>query len=112
MIKAIADRFYLGTIKTFSKLKVSFIHASDMLHKTIYVWSLIYTEEGSAYEMWLEGAQDVVLELEREHKSKLRECGFSAVQPENLSTIVNPSIMKLIEEEEKTGMRRLGSLYT
>ncbi|ORE18361.1 hypothetical protein BCV71DRAFT_285510, partial [Rhizopus microsporus] len=55
MINVIADRFYLGTIKTFSKLKMLFIHASGI--KTIYAWSLRYAEEGSAYEMWLEGAQ-------------------------------------------------------
>jgi hypothetical protein len=30
MIKAIADRFYLGTIKMFSKIKILFVHASGM----------------------------------------------------------------------------------
>lgn len=41
----------------------------------------------------------------------LKKFIFSSFPSENVSVIVNPSIMKLTEEEDKTGMYQLGPFY-
>ncbi|ORE18767.1 hypothetical protein BCV71DRAFT_178927 [Rhizopus microsporus] len=45
-----------------------------------------------------------MLKLQEEHKKKLVEYHFSTPPLETSETIVNPSILKLTEENDKTGM--------
>jgi hypothetical protein len=45
-----------------------------------------------------------MLKLQEEHKKKLEEYIFSTSPSETLETIVNPSILKLTEENDKAGM--------
>ncbi|EIE90517.1 hypothetical protein RO3G_15228 [Rhizopus delemar RA 99-880] len=56
MLKTVADEFYLGSVSTFSKLKLFFVHASG---KSLYLWSMKFVQEGPAYELWLEGAHEI-----------------------------------------------------
>jgi hypothetical protein len=50
--------------------------------------------------------------LKSEHKKILKQCCFTSLPIENLSSVVNPSIMKLTEAEDKTGLSETGSFYT
>lgn len=54
---------------------------------------------------------DVVRELEAEHRKMLKQYRFTSFPAENLSSFVNPSIMKLTEAEGKTGMSEIGPFY-
>ncbi|RCI01069.1 hypothetical protein CU098_012053, partial [Rhizopus stolonifer] len=126
VIKTVADEYYLGSIEDFSKVKIIFVQAAG---KTIYIWSLEYIIEGPAYELWLEGRLDInpkfgskvaelpkiinfllatekdsvesISALKDEHMRKLKKLRFTSFPSENLSTIVNPSILKLVEEEDE-----------
>ncbi|CEG80194.1 hypothetical protein RMATCC62417_14563 [Rhizopus microsporus] len=140
MIKTIADESFLGSIETFAKIKVLFVHAAD---RTIYLWSVKYAKEGPAYELWLEGRLNIkpkfenkveelpkvlnfywlmkclleesvnnIYALDAEHIQMLKKFRYSTFPSENLSVLVNPSIMKLTEEEDKAGMYQLGPFYT
>jgi hypothetical protein len=42
---------------------------------------------------------------------KLKELRFASFPSENLSTIVNPSILKVVEEEDTAGMHQLGPFH-
>ncbi|KAG1038176.1 hypothetical protein G6F43_012732 [Rhizopus delemar] len=51
-------------------------------------------------------------QLKKEHTEYLVKNRFSGATPSTtLSTIVNPSILKLTEEDDKTGMHSLGPFY-
>lgn len=52
-----------------------------------------------------------IYSLKAEHMEKLKELRFASFPLENLSTIINPSILKLVEEEDKVGMHQLGPFY-
>jgi hypothetical protein len=51
-------------------------------------------------------------QLKKEHTEYLVNNRFNGVTPSHtLSTIVNPSILKLLEEDDKAGMHLLGPFY-
>ncbi|CEG71274.1 hypothetical protein RMATCC62417_07030 [Rhizopus microsporus] len=139
MLKTISDEFYLGTIEVFSKLKALFVYAvgtTVYIWSLKYVQAGSVYElwlEGSlgleikfdkAVEQlpkvvnfyWtmkclLQQTVDVVRELEAEHRKMLKQYRFTSFPAENLSSFVNPSIMKLTEAEGKTGMSEIGPFY-
>ncbi|RCH89331.1 hypothetical protein CU098_009664, partial [Rhizopus stolonifer] len=54
-----------------------------------------------------------ILKLKEEHSAALVESRFkSNYTCQSLSEIVNPSILKLVEEDDKTGMASLGPFYS
>lgn len=53
-----------------------------------------------------------MLKLQEEHKQKLVEHRFSTPPSETLETIINPSILKLTEENDKTRIYLLGPFFT
>ncbi|KAG2236613.1 hypothetical protein INT48_000168, partial [Thamnidium elegans] len=131
MLTTIADEFYLGTMEVFSRVKVLFVHAADT---TAYVWSLRYVEEGPAYELWLGGFFDLDIKFDHATEKLLKALNFywtmkcllqetvDAIRElevehkkmfpdDNLSSTVNPSIMKLTEAEDKAGMGEMGPFY-
>ncbi|KAI8329780.1 hypothetical protein EDC96DRAFT_57141 [Choanephora cucurbitarum] len=131
MMKAVADEFYLTKVNTFAKLKTLFLHAFG---NTMYLWSLRYIKEGSLYELWLEtnlelctSSEDaiehlqmkclvkkgveVLLELQNEHKAKLKQCRFSSGHVTNLTHAINPTIIKLNEAKDKAGMADIGPFF-
>ncbi|CAO3660636.1 unnamed protein product [Rhizopus stolonifer] len=55
---------------------------------------------------------DAINELESDHKKVLKQCRFTSFPFENLSSLVNPSIMRLTEAEDKTGLSEIGPFYT
>ncbi|KAI9475540.1 MAG: hypothetical protein EXX96DRAFT_485762, partial [Benjaminiella poitrasii] len=59
----------------------------------------------------LEDSVESISALKDEHTKKLKELRFASFPSENLSTIVNPSILKLVEEEDKAGMHELGPFH-
>ncbi|KAI8351191.1 hypothetical protein EDC96DRAFT_447990 [Choanephora cucurbitarum] len=139
MIKAAADEFYLAKVNTFVKLKILFLHAfGDTLYlwSLHYVeegplyelWleaSLeLYTRFEDAIEhlpkaitfFWkmkclVKEGVEVLLELQDEHKAKLKQCRFNSLPVENLKIVINPTIMKLNEAEDKAGMADLGPFF-
>ncbi|KAG1471324.1 hypothetical protein G6F56_002193 [Rhizopus delemar] len=51
-------------------------------------------------------------QLKKEQAEHIEKNGLVDVTPSNsLSTIVNPSILKLLEKDDKAGMRLLGPFY-
>lgn len=140
MLKTIADEFYLRTIEIFSRMKVLFVHATDttvymwslrqveegpacelwlegsldldtkfdqvteQLSKALnFYWKMKYL---------LQKTVDVVRELEVEHKKVLKQYRFASFPDDNLSSLVNPNIMKLTEVEDKAGMGEMSPFYT
>ncbi|CEG82389.1 hypothetical protein RMATCC62417_16464 [Rhizopus microsporus] len=112
MLKFIADEFYLGTIEVFSKLKALFksVGALDLdtkFDKTVeqlpkafkFYWTV---------KCLLQQTVDAVRELEVEHKKILKQYRFTSFPAENMSSFVNPSIMKLTKAEDKAGMSEIG----
>jgi hypothetical protein len=55
----------------------------------------------------------VIAQLKKEHNDTLAEQMFSTTQQSQqvLSTIVSPSILKLTDEKDKTGMHLLGPFF-
>jgi hypothetical protein len=52
------------------------------------------------------------VQLKKEYTEYLIKNRFNDITPsDSLSTIVNPSILKLLEEDDKTGMHLLGPFY-
>ncbi|KAG1471181.1 hypothetical protein G6F56_002270 [Rhizopus delemar] len=55
----------------------------------------------------------VIAQLKKEYNAALVKNRFNPNAPSNtLSTIVNPSILKLTEEEDKAGMHLLGPFFS
>ncbi|CAO3617236.1 unnamed protein product, partial [Mucor hiemalis] len=141
MLKAIADKYSFGSMETFKKLKVFFVHAAE---KTVRLWSLRHIPEGPVYELWLEQKYEIdpsfderaeqvplsvkfywalkclidetatnIATLKQEHMSTYGKNALTSSMPENnLSTAVSCSMLKLSEDEDKSGMFRLGPFYT
>ncbi|KAI7890293.1 uncharacterized protein EV154DRAFT_538429 [Mucor mucedo] len=59
----------------------------------------------------LEDSVENISTLKDDHCQKLKEFRFTSFPSENLSTVVNPSILKLVEEDDKVGMHQLGPFY-
>lgn len=64
------------------------------------------------YKCLLEETTDTMLKLQEEHNKKLEEYNCSISPMETLGTIVNPSILKLTEKNDKAGMYLLGPFFT
>ncbi|CAO3687092.1 unnamed protein product [Rhizopus stolonifer] len=140
MLKTIADEFYFGTIEAFSRVKVLFVYAADTtvyIWRLRYVeedsayelWmegSLdLVTKFDQATEQlpkalnfyWtmkclLQQTVDVIRELEVEHKKMSKQYRYASFPDDKLSSLVNLSIMKLTEAEDKVGMGEMGPFYT
>ncbi|KAI9480984.1 MAG: hypothetical protein EXX96DRAFT_595019 [Benjaminiella poitrasii] len=139
MLKTVADEFYLASVSTFSKLKLFFVHASGKTiylwsmrfieERPAYeLWLEREHKIKSSFEekveqlpesinfFWtmrclLQQTEVIIRELEKEHKEKLKKYRFSSFPSKSLSSIINPSILKLIEKEDKQGMSKLGPFY-
>ncbi|KAG2203447.1 hypothetical protein INT47_008174 [Mucor saturninus] len=60
----------------------------------------------------LKQASRIVIKLKKEHEATLVKNIFKKSSDlTSLSTIVNPSILRLIEDEDKAGMDELGSVF-
>lgn len=59
----------------------------------------------------LKATTSIIIQLKKEHDSAFIKNRFTADKLESLSPIVNPSISKLIKEEDKAGMAKLGPIY-
>ncbi|KAG1137090.1 hypothetical protein G6F37_012425 [Rhizopus arrhizus] len=136
MLKTIADCFSLGTMESFQKVKVFFTHAAGT---TVYLWSLRFESSASLYEFWLEDklvikpsikdksealpdfisfywnmkclvkeSVNQILQLEKEHDENLIKRRFD----DSPFSSVNPSILRLTEEEDKPGMSLLGPFFS
>ncbi|GAA5809107.1 hypothetical protein MFLAVUS_002511 [Mucor flavus] len=105
-----------------------------MPQRTLYLWSLRFVEEGPAYELWLESRLEIkprfedkieelpkvcileeavrnIFALNAKHNEIIKKFRFSTFPTYNLASVINPSIMKLTEEEDKTEMFKLEPFY-
>ncbi|KAG1466888.1 hypothetical protein G6F56_004605 [Rhizopus delemar] len=140
MLKSIADEFPMATVETFQKCKVFFVHGAGeniylwslrfepkgpiyelWLEDTLYIKPDI-DDKLDALPRFLNffwGMKCLLTEsilgfaqLKKEHTEYLVNNRFNGVTPSHtLSTIVNPSILKLLEEDDKAGMHLLGPFY-
>ncbi|KAG1560891.1 hypothetical protein G6F49_002300 [Rhizopus delemar] len=129
MIKTVADEYYLGSIENFSKVKIIFIQAAGrtiyiwslkyIVEGPAYELWLegrldINPRFGSKVAelpkiisfYWLlkcllEDSVKSISALKNEHMKKLKELRFASFPSKSLSTIINPSILRLVEEEDK-----------
>ncbi|KAL9542953.1 hypothetical protein MBANPS3_008347 [Mucor bainieri] len=139
MIKCIADDYRLGSLDTFTKVKVFFIHAAD---ERLHLWSISYNNEG-AFDLWRETSIHIlpdetdkilyvpklvqflwitkslveesvgnIMELKQQHDANSIEHQFSVDEQQSLSDIVNPIILKLTKEDDHHGMAGLGPVYS
>ncbi|KAG1144359.1 hypothetical protein G6F37_007464 [Rhizopus arrhizus] len=141
MIKAIADNYSFGSLETFKNVKVFFVHAAgktvrlwSMRHVpegTVYeLWlEQNYTINPSFDERveqvpltikfyWTlkclidETAKNLAA-LKQEHMKVLSENALTSSLPkDNLSTTISCSMLKLTEEEDKSGIFRFWPFYT
>lgn len=140
MIKTIADEYQYASITTFKKVKVIFVHASDTTvylwsmsfvpDESIYeLWLEDILEIKPSIDDKLEAIPNfiqfywktkellkqtskIVMELKKEHEATLVKNMFKKSSDlTSLSTIVNPSILRLIEDEDKAGMAELGPVF-
>ncbi|KAI8359802.1 hypothetical protein BD560DRAFT_405287 [Blakeslea trispora] len=141
MLKAIADHYSHGSLKIFKNVKVFFVHAAGKtvrLWSLRYVpegpvyelWlEQSYTMDPSFDERadqvpimikfyWtlkclIDETAKSLENLKKEHIKVISENALTSSLPkDNLFTSVNYSILKLTEEEDRTGMFRLGPFYT
>jgi hypothetical protein len=141
MLKTITVDYQYLSLATFKKIKVLFVHTTDRTvylwsislapEGTIYKLWLenlleIKPDIGDKLEAipnflqsyWkmkdlLKETSRMMMELKKEHDSILIENRFkSSSYLNSLSFIVNPSILRLTEEEDKTGMANLGTLFS
>ncbi|KAG1489126.1 hypothetical protein G6F48_011629 [Rhizopus delemar] len=140
MLKNIADEFPMASMEVFQKCKVFFVHgAGKNLHLwslrfepegpvfELWLEDILYIKPDiddklDAFPSFLKffwGMKCLLAEsvlnfsqLKKEHTEYLVKNRFSGATPSTtLSTIVNPSILKLTEEDDKTGMHSLGPFY-
>lgn len=141
MLKTIADEYQYGSFARFEKIKVYFVHATDRtvylwsmslaLEGSIYdLWleDSLEIKPGISDKLeaipnfhqfyWkikelLKETSRMVMELKKEHDSTLMKNMFqSSSCLSSLSLIVNPSILRLTEEEDKSGMVDLGPFFS
>ncbi|KAG0822793.1 hypothetical protein G6F16_011166 [Rhizopus arrhizus] len=132
MLKTIADTFYFASIKQFGQMKVFFVHAAEKniylwslryehegrayelwLEKTLHLQPEFEKQNEElpnvinfywSMKCLLEETTDTMLKLQEEHNKKLEEYNCSISPMETLGTIVNPSILKLTEKNDKAGI--------
>lgn len=140
MIKTIADEYQYASITTVKKAKVIFVHASDttvylwsmsfVSDESIYeLWleDILEIKPGIDDKLeaipnfiqfyWktkelLKQTSRLVMELKKEHEATLVKSMFKKSSDlTSLSTIVNPSILRLIDDEDKASMAELGPVF-
>lgn len=140
MLKTKADQYRYGSIAKFSKIKVFFIHAANRTvylwsmsladEESIYdLWLEDFLDIKGTIDdklqdipnflqfYWklkelLKETSQAILELKKEHEANLTRDMFNPTNSlKPLSNIVNPSILRLIEEEDKTSTAKLGPVY-
>ncbi|KAI8091742.1 hypothetical protein BDF21DRAFT_449119 [Thamnidium elegans] len=140
MMKTVADEYQYASITTFKKLKIIFAHASDTTvylwsmsfipDESIYeLWLEDILEIKPDIDDKLEAIPNfvqfywktkellkqtsrIVMELKKEHDATLvRNMFKKSSDLTSLSSIVNPSILRLIEDEDKVGMAELGPIF-
>ncbi|KAI8877157.1 hypothetical protein K501DRAFT_278719 [Backusella circina FSU 941] len=101
MLKVIADEWEMGSFKSFSNIKMYFLHACGTKAR---VWSLCSPKE-NVYDS-LKKTQANIRILKKEDEEQMKKYCFNEYSsPENiLSSIVNPQIMKLTERNNSAGM--------
>ncbi|OBZ82243.1 hypothetical protein A0J61_09710 [Choanephora cucurbitarum] len=141
MLKGIADEYHLASVDTFSKLKILFVHAADdkvflWSIRFVNAFSLFemwqekslqvnpspeakaaFVPECIAFYLHLktelEKTVTCISTLKLEHEEQLKKNMFRPTSSiTSLKQIVNPSILKLIEEDDKIGMAELGPFYS
>ncbi|KAG2203375.1 hypothetical protein INT47_010073 [Mucor saturninus] len=140
MLKSIADEFPMATVEAFQKCKVFFVHGAGKniyfwslrfepkglifelrLKDTLYIKPDI-DDKLDALPHFLKLFWDMkclltesilgFAQLKKVHTEYLVNNRFNGVTPSHtLSTIVNPSILKFLEEDDKAGMHLLGPFY-
>ncbi|ORE03962.1 hypothetical protein BCV72DRAFT_251534 [Rhizopus microsporus var. microsporus] len=129
ILKGIVDGFSMANLKTFEKVEVFFVHGENT-----HLWNLCFESQGPLFELWFEDTlvirphisdklealssfcllAESVLELEKfktEHVSSLaKNILTGGTLSKSLSNVINPSIVKLLEEE-KAGMHLLGPIF-
>ncbi|KAG1558248.1 hypothetical protein G6F49_004678 [Rhizopus delemar] len=135
MLKTIADQYKYASVDVFEQLKIYFVHAAD---NKIKLWSLSYQDEVFHFwregvlniepkfedkEMYqqdainyywtfkckLEETLDIIKKIQVSHKSNIKKNRYNSGEtPKSLSEIINPSIIKLTENDHKKGMTDLG----
>ncbi|CAO3677654.1 unnamed protein product [Rhizopus stolonifer] len=85
------------------QIKTSFEEKIEQLPESInFFWIM---------KCLLQQTEVIIRELEKEHKENLKKYRFSSFPSLNLSSTINPSILKLIEKEDNQGMSKLGPFY-
>ncbi|KAI8387521.1 hypothetical protein BD560DRAFT_320769, partial [Blakeslea trispora] len=140
MLKAIADSFSKARIETFENVKVFFLHAAgeslylwslrfeqkaqiyelwleDMLLIKPNFEDKLEALSGFLRFFWamkclLRESIQNISQLKKEHARFLYSNRFSSdCSSSSLASIVDPSILKLTEEDDKTGMHLLGPFF-
>ncbi|KAL4206116.1 hypothetical protein AB4K20DRAFT_2000069 [Rhizopus microsporus] len=140
MSKTIADTYYYGSIQKFGQVKVFFAHATDKViylwsvryedkGRLYELWLERRPNLQTQFEKrrvdflnvisfyWamkglLEEATDKIIGLQQEHHSKLVQHLFSTPPTERLDAVVNPSTLKLTEENDKARMHLSSPFFT
>ncbi|KAI9258446.1 hypothetical protein EDC94DRAFT_635717 [Helicostylum pulchrum] len=140
MLKQISDSFHKASVDTFSKIKVLFVHAAvsirlwslryepqgpvfDLwLETTLKIKPDINDKLESLPDylnfFWvmkclLAESIQLIEELKEEHNNFLCNnlLNQAASSSHSLSSIINPSILKLTEEEDRAGLHKVGPFY-
>ncbi|KAG1468126.1 hypothetical protein G6F56_004025 [Rhizopus delemar] len=141
MLKAIADKYSFGSLETFKNVKVFFVHAAEktvrlwsMRHvpegplyelwlEKNYTINPSFDERAEqvpytikfywSLKCLIDETAKNLTKLKQEHMKVVSENALTSSLPkDNLSTAINCSMLKLTEEEDKSGMFRLGPFYT
>ncbi|KAI9347086.1 hypothetical protein BD770DRAFT_446558 [Pilaira anomala] len=104
MLRTIPKKCTYGSVKTFAKIKVFFLHAAG---KTLYLWSLKYIQEanGPPYELYLESRLEIEPEYENKEEALPKLLKFYWL----LKNLLEESIGNIIilENEHKTAQKAL-----
>ncbi|GAA5816115.1 hypothetical protein MFLAVUS_009638 [Mucor flavus] len=139
MLKCIVDDYSYASLKSFSKVKVFFLHGADT---ELHFWSVCY-QNGGIFDLWREANLEIkpefedkgdflpdlvqfcwevksklnesminIIALKEEHKTIKSEYRYSSTKPDLLSSTINPIILKLTKEEDYSEMSSLGPCYS
>ncbi|KAG1139547.1 hypothetical protein G6F37_005795 [Rhizopus arrhizus] len=137
--KCIADEYSFASVAKFSQVKVFFLHAAET---KLHLWSMRYRPDGffdlwrelcleikPLFEdriiflpqlikfCWntkclLEQAVKNIIDVKNEHQANCSKFRYNTENYTQLSSIINPIIIKLTKEEDSAGMGNLGPLYS
>ncbi|KAG0934809.1 hypothetical protein G6F57_011588 [Rhizopus arrhizus] len=139
ILKTIADEFCFASVDTFKTLKIFFLYAADT---KLHLWSVSFCKEGffelwreefldisplfedrleflprSIQFFWnmralLKETVSTIAVLKEEHLQEMPKWRYTYCPFPTLSKLVNPLILKLVHEEDSTGMADMGPFYT